>query len=261
MTDSHGTAPQAEPSANGAADAALPPPLLPASAHVPVRPRCDGWTPQKQRDYVEMLADTGVARQAAAVVGMSEQGASRLRRRPDARAFDLACEAAMRFGAHRLRSVAWERAIEGTIKQHFYHGELKGEERVYDNRLLISLLGRLDRVLEPRAEAAAVAESWEPWMAAIEAGRPPPVPEEPPSWKAEDDEAVWRDDDGVLWTVFPPPPDFEGEEQGTYADGKWYQRTLTPAERAVIDGDADRARDSEREDGRTRRDRYFGFRP
>jgi hypothetical protein len=92
---------------------------------VPVRARHDGWTPRKQRGYVEGLADTGCASEAAARVGMTEQSANRLRRRPDARGFDIACEAALEFGLRGLRSVAWERAVKGVVQQIWYHGELK----------------------------------------------------------------------------------------------------------------------------------------
>ena len=142
---------------------------------VPLRSRADGLTPEKQREFVEALADCGIARVAAARIGVSEQAIARARRRADARSFDLACEAARRIGARRLHDLAWERAVEGTIKQHFYHGELKGEERVYDNRLLIYLLGKTQHLLEPPPEAEAIAADWEPWMEAVEQGLPPPA--------------------------------------------------------------------------------------
>ena len=140
---------------------------------VSVRHRVDGWTPARQREYVEALADSGVYRYAAARVGMSEQSAARLRRRPDARSFDRACAAAFRIGARRLVSVAFERAIEGTVKRHHYHGEVKSEERVYDNRLLMALIGKLPHLFEPGAEE--VETNWQPWMEAIEQGLPEPV--------------------------------------------------------------------------------------
>ena len=119
------------------AAAASPPRDLTDFEPVPLRYRSAGLTPAKQREYVEALADTGVAREAAAWIGISEQAVNRVRRRADARAFDLACEAAHRIGARRLRSIAYERAIEGTVKRIYYHGEVKSEEIVYDNRLLI----------------------------------------------------------------------------------------------------------------------------
>ena len=48
---------------------------------VPLRHRADGFTPERQRAYVEALADCGVAREAAARVGLSEQAINRVRRR------------------------------------------------------------------------------------------------------------------------------------------------------------------------------------
>jgi len=234
---------------------------------IPLRYRHDGLTPAKQREYVEALADCGIAREAAARIGVSEQAVGRARRRDDARSFDLACEAAVRIAARRIRSIAFERAIEGTIRRHYYHGELKSEERVYDNRLLTYLLGKLDRLLEPPAEAEAVAADWEPWMEAIEQGLPaPPVlsegegaeplgdeeaadePEE-----AFDGSELWQSE-GQWWTAFPPPAGFDGMEEGE--PGRWgYKRTLSDAEQAVIEAEEapDRAAET------ARRDLYFGF--
>jgi hypothetical protein len=219
---------------------------------VPVRARHDGWTPQKQREFVEALADTGVVREAAARVGMTEQSAWRLRRRADARAFDLVCEAAQRPGARRLHAIAWERAIEGTIKRHYYHGELVSEERVYDNRLLIFLLGKTQGLLAPPPEAARVHRDWEAWMEAIEQGLPaPPAPEHDEQlW---DGSEVWEAE-GRWWTSFPPPADFDGVEEGE-PGGFSYRRSLSDAEQAVIDAElAD-----QEPDFHAARDHYFGF--
>ena len=49
---------------------------------VPVRriPRTDGWTEEKQRRFIETLADTGLVNVAAKAVGMSRESAYRLRR-------------------------------------------------------------------------------------------------------------------------------------------------------------------------------------
>src|SRR5688500_10774268 len=107
---------------------------------VAVARRSDGWTPGKQRGFIEALADCGVVREAAARVGMSERSANYLRRRDGAASFGRAWDAAMRLGASRLLSVAYERAVLGTVKPHLYRGRLVGEERIYDNRLLLSLL-------------------------------------------------------------------------------------------------------------------------
>ncbi len=219
---------------------------------VPVRARHDGWTPEKQREFVEALADTGVVREAAARVGMTEQSAWRLRRRPDARAFDLVCEAAQRPGARRLHAIAWERAIEGQTRRHYYHGELKSEERVYDNRLLTYLLGKTEHLLAPPPEAARIHRDWEGWMAAIEQGLPaPPAPErDEEPW---DGSEVWEAE-GRWWTSFPPPADFDGVEEGE-PNGFSYRRSLSDAEQGVIDADlAEQERDVH-----AVRDLYFGF--
>ncbi|MEA2998643.1 MAG: 3-hydroxyacyl-CoA dehydrogenase [Sphingomonadales bacterium] len=224
---------------------------------VPLRYRTDGWTPAKQREFVEALRDTGVIRQALSRVGLSEQGLGRLRRRPEARAFDLACIAAQRLGVRdRIVSTAYERAIEGTLKGRYYHGELVSEERVYDNRLLMFLIGKLGPVLEPPGESRRVEEDWEGWMEAIETGAPPPSPESEPRPFHErpfDGSEVWEGADGDYWTSFPPPSDFDGRE-GTGSFGG-YERTLTDRELRVIESDVEE--DSRGEEAR--RDRFFGF--
>ena len=65
---------------------------------VPLRRRRDGWTPERQLVYLAVLAAGGGSREAAGRVGMTVQGAGKLLRRPDARAFAGACAAACRIG-------------------------------------------------------------------------------------------------------------------------------------------------------------------
>ena len=177
---------------------------------VALRYRCDGWTPQRQREFVEALAETGVIRDAAARVEMTEQSVNRLRRRAEARAFDLVCDAAQRIGARRLLSVGIQRAIEGSVRRRYWHGEVVGEERVYDNKLLMFLIGKLGETLAPRAEIADVESRWETWLEAIEAGGPPPeraaAAPAAPGRKEEEEE----DGDG-----------FDGSEVTQDSDGSW----------------------------------------
>jgi hypothetical protein len=205
---------------------------------VPVRARHDGWTPQKQAAFVEALADTGLTRTAAAAVGMTEQSVNRLRRRADARSFDLACDAAARIGARRLRETAWERAIEGTVRYRYYKGEVVGEERVYDNKLLIYLLGKTAQLAEPSPESALVAANWEPWLTAIEAGAPPPEisPQARRRREAMKEDAfmnhIWNTD-GHFYTDFPPPRGFGGRQWGVWGHDK-YKRTLSPEEHDAL---------------------------
>jgi hypothetical protein len=239
---------------------------------VPLRYRWDGLTPQKQRDYVEALADCGIAREAAARIGVSEQAVARARRRRDARAFDLACEAAQRIGARRIRSIAWERAIEGMVRRHYYHGELKSEEVVFDNRLLVYLLGQTAHLVEPPAEAQTVVEDWERWMEAIEQGLPRPVPaaeedgkvgepeeprKEPEARSPFTGEEVWDEPDG-WWTSFPPPAGFDDEEKGQPGEFG-YKRRLSDAELAVIEAEEAEERAEAVARDSALRDLYFGF--
>jgi len=60
------------------------------------------WTPEKQREFLEALARCGSVKSSAAYVGMSREGAYRLRRRQEGRAFDRAWDAAnaSRLGWH-----------------------------------------------------------------------------------------------------------------------------------------------------------------
>ncbi|HYJ52853.1 MAG TPA: hypothetical protein VEW04_06750 [Allosphingosinicella sp.] len=252
---------------------------MPGFEPVPLRYRSDGLTPEKQREFVEALADTALIHVAAQRIGVSPQAVNRTRRRADARSFDLACAAAQRFGARGLHATAYERAIEGTIRRHYYHGELKSEERVFDNRLLIYLLGKTEHLLDEPPEAAAVAANWEPWVEAMEHGTP--LPDIRPAWQREQDqrlaeyaaaeeedeeedggEDVWEDEDGGFWwTRFPPPEDFDGVEDGVVGDGD-YRRSLTEAEEekmAARSGGEDKELAEEIIRACARRDRYFGF--
>lgn len=79
---------------------------------VRLRARVDGWTPERQRRYVAALAATGRADRAAALVGMTEQTAARLRRRPDAASFAAACSAAVTL-AKQLRRARSSAALAG----------------------------------------------------------------------------------------------------------------------------------------------------
>ena len=227
---------------------------------VPLRYREDGLTPEKQRAYVEALADCGIAREAAARVGLTEQAINRVRRRADAGSFDRACEAAHLLGARRIRSVAWERAIEGTVRGRYYHGELVAEERVFDNRLLTYLYGKVAHLLEPRQEALAICDNWEGHMEAIERGLPPPddasADDLPHGFEIEQ---VWQDDTGLWRTSFPPPAGFEGEENRVWNGIDWYERSLSSQEQAVMEARCDEEDAEALAAQAASRDRFFGF--
>ena len=113
---------------------------------VPVRrrPRTDGWTEEKQRRFIEVLADTGLVGAAAKAVGMSRETAYRLRRSAHGAAFARAWDAARRHAGSLVEDIAFERAFEG-VEHNVYdeYGEVVCTKRVYNDRLLMWLLSRL----------------------------------------------------------------------------------------------------------------------
>ena len=113
---------------------------LPSFTPVPVKPRHDGWTAERQRAFIGALADTGSVSRAARYVNMSPEGAYYLRRRPGAEGFRRAWEAALDLGVQRLKDIAYERAIEGQLSPVFVAGKLKGFRRVRNDRLLMFCL-------------------------------------------------------------------------------------------------------------------------
>jgi hypothetical protein len=107
---------------------------------VPRRYRHDGWTPERQKAFVEALADTGCVTRAAAQVNMSQANAYALRRAPGAEGFRRAWDAALDFGLKRLKDIAFERAIEGQLVPVFVAGKLMGFRRKRNDALLMFCL-------------------------------------------------------------------------------------------------------------------------
>lgn len=129
-----------------AAEVEMRPGTAPDFTPVPVRYRYDGWVPDKQREFIELLADCGCVDEAARAVGMSRATAYALRRRPDAQAFRLAWDAALDAAVARLNDAALARAINGVPVPIFHGGEQVGERRHYNERLTMFLLRYRDPV-------------------------------------------------------------------------------------------------------------------
>ena len=151
MTDP--TPPSGEPRPD---DPSAGPPPIPAIPFdpVPVQPRRDGWTVAKQRRFIEVLAETGVVRIAAAAVGMSETSAHRLARRPDAVAFCQAWDAALRMAARPAAAKLYEYALDGMTETVWRDGEIVYRRRRPSEKALIFLLSHLDPVRYGRPPAA-----------------------------------------------------------------------------------------------------------
>jgi len=99
---------------------------------VPVRrrPRYDGWTEEKQRRFIEVLADTGLVGHAAKEVGMTRASAYRLRRAAHGGAFARAWDRARELAGAVIEDIAFERAIEGVeVETYDSNGDLK-ESRI-----------------------------------------------------------------------------------------------------------------------------------
>ena len=73
--------------------------LLEFDPVVQPRPRVDGWTEEKQRAFIALLATTGSQRRAAMAIGMAPYGAAELRKKPGAESFSAAWDRAMAIAA------------------------------------------------------------------------------------------------------------------------------------------------------------------
>ena len=123
-------------------------PKRPRSAFTPVpsRARQDGWTPGRQVEFIEALAECGCVAEACRRVGMSDTAAYRLRARPTAQSFRQAWDVALETAIRRLSDAAFSRALHGVARPVFYKGEQIGERRYYDERLTQFLLRYRDPV-------------------------------------------------------------------------------------------------------------------
>ena len=119
----------------------LPAAQLPDFTPVPRQcERHDGWTPERQRAFIEALADTGSVQSACRAVGMSQRGAYHLRRQPGAASFRKAWLAAIDCGVWRLEDTAMDRALNGVEEQRYTNGELVSTRTRYNDRLLMFML-------------------------------------------------------------------------------------------------------------------------
>lgn len=113
-----------------------------AQDFVPASPRerHDGWTPEKQVDFIDALGECGCVTEACERVGLSPSTAYRLRRRVDAYSFRAAWDAALDYAIRRLSDAAFSRALNGVARPVWFQGEQVGERRYYDERLTMFLL-------------------------------------------------------------------------------------------------------------------------
>ncbi len=102
--------------------------------------RYDGWTPARQRAFIEALAETGSVNAACKAVNMSQPGAYYLRRQPGAEEFRAAWQKALDLGVQRIEDVAMDRALNGVDEPLYSYGKLVGTRKRYNDRLLMFML-------------------------------------------------------------------------------------------------------------------------
>lgn len=117
------------------------PPLIPEFTPVPRKTqRVDGWSPARQRAFIDALADSGCVTDAARRVNMTPEGAYQLRRAEGAASFRAAWEEAVEVGKRSLEDLAIDRVRNGNIVTKYENGEVVSEKRWHDNRLLMFML-------------------------------------------------------------------------------------------------------------------------
>lgn len=118
---------------------------------VPQRGRQGGWTEARQAHFLGCLAETGSVSAAAERVGMSRNGAYRLRRKLGAESFAAAWDAAL--GAP-IRKVTIKDlpylAYKGLIRLRFFRGRYVGCHHQPDGSALLRLNARLERACRNR---------------------------------------------------------------------------------------------------------------
>lgn len=112
------------------------------------RKRWAGWSADRQRLFLDNLAETGSVHLASSAARLTARSAYKLRVRSPA--FARAWDVAEQLAVGRLSALAFDRAIHGRLEQVYHSGDLVAEKRVPSDKMLMWLLARLD----PRRFAA-----------------------------------------------------------------------------------------------------------
>jgi len=118
---------------------------------VPVKARHDGWTPARQRGFIDRLCLTGNVARSARAVGKSAQSAYRLRAHAGAASFARAWDRALASGQSYQIDIALERSLRGEIVPIMYRGKRVGERHRFNDSLVIATLNAMER-RDARAE-------------------------------------------------------------------------------------------------------------
>jgi hypothetical protein len=113
---------------------------VPAFYPVPTRTRRDGWTIERQADFLGMLAETGSVIGACEAVGMSRKSAYRLGTLPGAESFAAAWDAALGGEVRKVTRPACNIFFDclGPVRLVTFRGRYRGAWRNAANGTLIS---------------------------------------------------------------------------------------------------------------------------
>lgn len=140
---------------------------LPPAARTP---RHNEWTRAKRAAFLRELAASQNVSQAAKSVGMSRKSAYALRNRMPGTPFALAWEVALEAGLQQLAHAVMDRALNGEEVPQYYHGELVGTYRKFDNRLAAWLLDNPWKVGRHQVRRELASEDWEFLLDQVEFG-------------------------------------------------------------------------------------------
>ena len=114
---------------------------IPDFTPVPLaRQRHDGWTVEKQKQFLMVLAATGTVDSAVQAVGMTRVSGYNLHKRPGAESFVAAWDDALSHGRARMIDHAMERAINGVTTIRLRLGGVIDLEHGPDRRMIMKAL-------------------------------------------------------------------------------------------------------------------------
>ncbi|MFB0612205.1 hypothetical protein [Aurantiacibacter poecillastricola] len=126
---------------------------IPAFHPVPVTPRRDGWTPERQAAFIGYLAQTRCVTTAAGMVGKDKTSAYRLRKRAGAEGFAAAWDVALGRGKQNVTLAsakstglsAGYRFRTGLAQVVMYRGKYRATNWKTDDNALLQLVAQLSR--------------------------------------------------------------------------------------------------------------------
>lgn len=96
--------------------------------------RSNGFTPERQRTFIAMLAATGSVTTACSAIDCSTHAIYKLRHAAGAESFAAAWDAAVARGARRILDVMVDNAINGTPEYLYVNGQIAAERRRFNTR-------------------------------------------------------------------------------------------------------------------------------